>query len=207
MFAMDEATKAYLDYLDKEMTIMGILSTFCVAAAALIIDRLSSADNKSLFGRLATAHPMQIYCGAGLMMLAGLCFYLQRSRLAHFYGSICMSMARPDMHDWDTARWLAEVYSWATWLRYRIAFIFLTVTPVVFAFALCETIYPSRRSLWAYEISIIPLIVVAMAIHTAIYLTFKFSNNPYRCFSFRTFRQDWRRRGEMRNVADHRDLP
>jgi hypothetical protein len=28
--------KPYLDYLDKEMTIMGILSAFCVGAAALV---------------------------------------------------------------------------------------------------------------------------------------------------------------------------
>jgi hypothetical protein len=31
----DGCAKAYLEYRDKEMTIMGILSTFCAAAAVL----------------------------------------------------------------------------------------------------------------------------------------------------------------------------
>src|SRR5262245_45379342 len=35
---------AYLAYLDKEMTIMGILSTFCVAVIALMVDRVGSAE-------------------------------------------------------------------------------------------------------------------------------------------------------------------
>jgi hypothetical protein len=41
--------KSYLEYLDKEMTIMGILSTFCVAAAFLVIDRVCGADKSSTF--------------------------------------------------------------------------------------------------------------------------------------------------------------
>jgi hypothetical protein len=52
-----EATKACLEYLDKEMTIMGILSTFCFAAAALVIDRAASADKTSFFKDVLTHHP------------------------------------------------------------------------------------------------------------------------------------------------------
>ena len=33
------ATKPYLDYLEKEMLIQGILSSFCVVAAAGVFDR------------------------------------------------------------------------------------------------------------------------------------------------------------------------
>jgi hypothetical protein len=201
MPAIDEATKAYIDYLDKEMTIMGILSTFCVAAAALVIDRISSAESHSFFARLATAHPVQIYVGSGLLMLAGLYFYLQRSRLAHFYGSICMSIIMPQLHEWSTERWLVEAYSWATWLRYRIAFMLLTLTVVVFGFAICETIYPSQHHLWLYELPLLVLIAAGTGIHTMIYMTYRYNNNPYHCFSVRTFRKDWRTRKELRNVG------
>jgi hypothetical protein len=91
-----DGTKAYLEYLDKEMTIMGILSTFCVAAAALLIDRVGSAGHDSFFEGLAKSHIVQVLIGSGLLMLAGLYFYLQRSILAFFYGSICMSIAKRD---------------------------------------------------------------------------------------------------------------
>lgn len=41
---MANTASSYLEYLDKEMTIMGILSTFCVAVVALVLDRVGSAD-------------------------------------------------------------------------------------------------------------------------------------------------------------------
>jgi hypothetical protein len=99
-----EGTKAYLEYLDKEMTIMGILSTFCVAAAALVIDRVGSAEHDSFFGGLAKSHIVQVLIGSGLLILAGLYFYLQRSTLAFFYGSICMSIAKRTGLNRDTER-------------------------------------------------------------------------------------------------------
>jgi len=67
-----DGTKAYLEYLDKEMTIMGILSTFCVAAAALLIDPVGSAEHNTFFGGLAQSHIVQVLIGSGLLMLAGL---------------------------------------------------------------------------------------------------------------------------------------
>jgi hypothetical protein len=44
-------TKKYLEYLDKEMTIMGILSAVCVAAPAGILNAVLSKDSdvKSMF--------------------------------------------------------------------------------------------------------------------------------------------------------------
>jgi hypothetical protein len=38
----------YLEYLDKEMHILGVLSTFCLAVPSLIIERIASMDDKSL---------------------------------------------------------------------------------------------------------------------------------------------------------------
>ena len=189
-----EATKAYLEYLDKEMTIMGILSTFCVAAAALVVDRVASAEKDSLFHSLAGTHPFQVFLGAGLLMGAGLFFYLQRSRLAHFYGSICMSVAEPDCTEWDTQRWLVEAYSWATWIKYRIAFLLLALTPVVFVHALYQTMRPAWPPLWGWEWGIVAAITIGILGHTTVYSTYRYSNHPYRSFSARTFLRDWRNR-------------
>jgi len=43
--------KHYLDYLDKEMTIMGILSAFCVAVVAALLNGIFTAD-KGLWSEL-----------------------------------------------------------------------------------------------------------------------------------------------------------
>jgi hypothetical protein len=139
-----DGTKAYLEYLDKEMTIMGILSRCCVAAAALVVDRVGSAEHESFFGGLAKSHIVQVLIGSCLLMLAGLYFYLQRSTLAFFYGSICMSIAKRAGNKSDSERWLIEVDSWATWLRYRLGFMFLTLAAVFFMFLAFQTICPAR---------------------------------------------------------------
>jgi hypothetical protein len=207
---IEDPTKAYIDYFDKEMTIMGILSTFCVAAASLVIDRLSGATGGAFFARLATLHPVQIYLGASLLLIAGLCFYLQRSKLGHFYGSICMSVAMPTLHPWNTQRWLTEAYSWGTWLRYRIAFIVLAIAFIVFVFAIGETMYPTRLylwgyGLWCYELLLVGLIVLSFGGHTMVYMTYRYSNNPYRHFkrlSLRTFPTAWKERKTPNHVGD-----
>lgn len=191
----DDPIKVYLDYLDKEMTIMGILSTFCVAAAALVIDRVSSAEHTYFFGRLATDHPVQVYIGSGFLLAAGLCFYLQRSRLAHFYGSICMSRVMPSVTEWkSTERWLVEAYSWAPWLRYRIAFLFLILTSVVYIHVIYQEIYPVKWSLWWLEWTLLGLSVIGISLHTLVKVTYRYENHPWHHFSFKTFRADWRKR-------------
>src|SRR5579872_5574409 len=135
LFIMTESKgdpKPYLEYLDKEMTIMGILSTFCVAAASLVVDRVASAEKESLFKSLSEHHSLSVFVGSGFLVAAGLCFYLQRSILAHLYGGICMSIAHRDFHKRDTRTWLREAYSWRTWLRYRTGFTFLMLATVVY---------------------------------------------------------------------------
>ena len=132
MSSSTDATKAYLEYLDKEMTIMGILSTFCVAAAALVIERVGNAEKGTLFRELLYGQPVVVFSGAAALLIAGLCFYLQRSRLAHYYGGICMSMTGLTKDEGTTAEWLEEAYSWRTWRRYRAGFGFLSVTGVFF---------------------------------------------------------------------------
>jgi hypothetical protein len=196
-----EPTKSYLDYLDKEMTIMGILSTFCVAAASLIIDRLSSAVATNIgtpfFARVATLHPVQIYLGAALLMLAGLFFYLQRSRLALFYGGICMSVAMPDLAGWTVEDWLTEAYSYAAWIRYRVAFIILTAAGIVFAFGIVETIYPNPSYLWKAELILLLPIMLGMSFHNLLCFVYRYADSPWSEFSITTFKEDWRHREEV----------
>jgi hypothetical protein len=192
-----EGTKAYLEYLDKEMTIMGILSTFCVAAAALVIDRVGSADKSSFFGGLAANHIVQVFVGCGLLMLAGLYFYLQRSVLAHYYGSLCMSMAKPGSHDWNTERWLIEVYSWITWLRYRLGFMFLTLTALVFVAVIDQEIRPCRSHLWVWvELVLFLVIFGVFVLYNVVLSTYRYEDCPRKALRIKTFLADWQHREE-----------
>jgi hypothetical protein len=194
-----DGTKAYLEYLDKEMTIMGILSTFCVAAAALVIDRVGSAEHDSFFGGLAKSHIVQVLIGSGLLMLAGLYFYLQRSTLAYFYGSICMSIAKRAGNNAATERWLIEVDSWATWLRYRLGFMFLTLAAVFFMFLTFQTICPSRPPGWAwFEGLLLATIALGFFLHNVILSAYRYEDDPTDAFTFHHFLTDWRKRGQGR---------
>jgi hypothetical protein len=84
----------YLQYLDKEMTIMGILSTFCVAVVALVLDRVGSAEpsKQTFFYFLWKNQSFYIVLGSSCIALAAALFYQQRSALAWFYGQISLSI-------------------------------------------------------------------------------------------------------------------
>jgi len=143
--------KEYLEYLDKEMTIMGILSTFCAAAVALVLGRIGDIDltKKTVFLAIWEQHAVAVLTGSGLLLLAALFFYLQRSTLAYFYGGISLSLSNheeaPTYHgrghrqavkersQWRTTNWLTEADSWATWFRYRVGFLCLSLAFYAYA--------------------------------------------------------------------------
>jgi len=90
MTTLADSNKPFLDYLDKEMTIQGILSAFCVAAAGVVFDRILGPRDASPFilHLQQVAHIFVLAAGAGLL-LAAVFFYLQRSGLAwHLIGFI-----------------------------------------------------------------------------------------------------------------------
>ena len=63
----EKPEKTYLDYLDKEMTIMGLLSTFCVAVVALALERVASAKEGGLVAVWELGYRF-IVIGSGLML-------------------------------------------------------------------------------------------------------------------------------------------
>jgi hypothetical protein len=149
-----DAAKPYLDYLDKEMTIEGILSAFCVAVGAAAFDRVLGAKSdtaSSLVKALQDfSYPYVLAAIIGLMV-AALFFYLQRSVLAWLYGQISLRVTC-EMHNITTEAdttsfraWLDIGDSWSLWNRYKFGWSFLAVTAVEVLVALFFSI--SRRSL------------------------------------------------------------
>lgn len=118
---MDGDSKPYMEYLDKEMTIMGILSGFSAAAAALVVEKVAGATSGAL-AVLFKCQASPLLVGAGAFLLAALFFYLQRSHLAWYYGQIALAQARSGQSPHSTSWWLSRADGWDTWLNYRRAF-------------------------------------------------------------------------------------
>ncbi len=83
-------TKEYLDYLSKEMTIMGILSGVSIATPAGILHAVLSKDDP---GNLWSSGQVFIAAGSVLCVMAAGFFYKQRSLLAWYYDQIALTEA------------------------------------------------------------------------------------------------------------------
>lgn len=143
--SLAESTKPYLDYLDKEMTIQGILSGFCVAAGALAFDRVLAikADSpSSLVADLQSfSYPYALAAIVGLMTAAAF-FYAQRSQLAWLHGQISLAVTRemqgtpapPNTNSLADGIDIGD--SWSLWSRYKFGISFLLVSAAEVALAL-----------------------------------------------------------------------
>jgi hypothetical protein len=159
-----DATKPYLEYLDKEMTIQGILSAFCVTASAAGLDRVLGAD-KNKANELITAlqKHAQPYVIAAVIALvwAGWLFYLQRSALALLHGKISLaatremqkSQIRNDSYSIEEALEVSD--SWTLWNRYKWGLTLLAVSATECGLALifAELNLPARAEHWLYAIA------------------------------------------------------
>jgi hypothetical protein len=140
-----DVAKPYLDYLDKEMTIEGILSAFCVAVGGIAFDRVlgAKADSVSWLVRQLQdfSYPFVLAAIVGLLT-AALFFYLQRSTLAWHYGEISFAVATELGGGAGRASGaslldsLDEAHSWSAWNRYKFGWSFLAVTAVEILLAL-----------------------------------------------------------------------
>jgi hypothetical protein len=113
----------YLTYLDKEMTIMGILSGFCVATLAASIKVFTSKD-ASAAQLLWQVCPLPILFAHAMLLFAALAFYRQRSLLAWYYGQIALEDSGYST-GCDLYQWLANADGWDTWINYQRGFWFL----------------------------------------------------------------------------------
>jgi hypothetical protein len=137
----------FLGYLDKEMTIMGILSAFSVAAPAGILVTVLGKDSQ-VTSKLWNDMAPFLIVGSILCVLAALLFYKQRSVLAWNYGQICLIQAQRGTNsdfDAELAGWLRDVDGWDTWWPYCCAFTFLVAG---FADYILAIIFESMSQHW-----------------------------------------------------------
>jgi len=122
--------KLFLDYLKVEMTIMGLLSAFCVAALGVAAKVATNEPQAGWFKALWDVSSYYVLAAAALVLLAALLFYLQRSELAWHYGQLTLSIQDADIGVDSTKDLLSSADSWATWARYHYAFAALVAAGV-----------------------------------------------------------------------------
>ena len=118
----EHRVKPYLDYLDKEMTIMGILSTFSVLVPAVVIERTASSPDGAFLHSIWDSGHSYLWLASILMLVAASLFYSQRSRLAWHYGQTIISITIPGHNGAGWKQWGKDADSWQTWRPYDMAF-------------------------------------------------------------------------------------
>jgi hypothetical protein len=185
-----DAGNRYVEYLDKEMTIMGILSTFCMVVVGGCATLLSDVakEQHGWFTSFWHAQGPFILCGSAAIVLSAFLFYRQRSLLSYCVGQIHLSSKYQECADGSPRELHERANSWKTWRYYRLAFICLFtaaayLTRVTLMYAL-ETgdrflrFLAANRTweLWAPAILCLILCVsVCMAFDA-----FPFDDHPYR---------------------------
>jgi hypothetical protein len=181
--ADSDQTGAYCDYLDKEMTIMAILSTFSVAVPAAVLDRVLGAKAeddlwlRDLWSRASTLLEM----GTLAFVLATLAFYLQRSHLASCLGQIRFSKTPAQYPGLTERDLLRDADSWTTWRWYRIGFVSLSVGAVLYLAALfhSKSLAEDNRQWWLVIIAAVPAALVT-ALDLWIQSRYPLEDHPWR---------------------------
>jgi hypothetical protein len=192
LMATQDTTKLYLDYLEKEMTITGILSTFCVAVVGLALQKVVSANPEETpyLNDIWKQGWLSLILASLWMLLAALFFYRQRSRLGWVYGQISLSVSVTPQR---TNEWLNEADSWPTWLHYHTGFAFMMLAFCYYGLAIwCAS--SKNVSLWIsvhYFLStILPLLVVitTLAARAMVFHRYPNVDHPFKKFFLSLFR-------------------
>jgi hypothetical protein len=181
-----EGTTLYLDYLDEEMNIMGILSAFCTATVALALKELLGADADKPLGQIWINSRGFVIVGSLLILGAAASFYRQRSDLAWYYGQISLTRAAPEVTDVNVFDWLKDADSWKTWIPYRCAFFFLWPGLAAYmvgavSYDWCDSVRPITLEIYA---SIVATLLLVCWRSACILAAYPYDDNPLTWSSF-----------------------
>lgn len=214
-------TKPYLEYLDKEMAIMGILSAVSVIAPGGILSALLAGEKgtPNAAGQLWNSCSGFILAGATFCIVSALYFYKERSTLAWFYGQICLKEALNPTDFEEIQNWLKDADSWEAWWPYSCAFTLLIAGFVEYLLASVFYLFPGHwrwlsSHLWGSEVLCFlacPLLSVPVALLQRHAMTkYKFSEDYWEAFRSdlfsskdATFRSDVSASKDATNPHDH----
>jgi hypothetical protein len=174
---------SYLEYLDKEMTIMGILSTFSITSAALFLNAVGSAEpsKQTLFLPLWAKEHWYILAGSAWMVAAAGLFYDQRSTLAWYYGQLTLAIEAPKkINSLDPVQWMQDADCWTAWLPYSLACWSLALGFIAYAFAILELATHQRLPWFAVAASVV--VILAATSDAYIFRNFPYEDEPRKAF-------------------------
>ena len=176
---MTEDPNPYLEYLNKEMTIMGVLSAFSIGTTALVIDKTIGGE-KGALKELWPTHAECLLAGIAALTLSALLFYRQRSYLAWYYGQIALARVKGAAADAPLSQWLKDVDSWETWIHYRSAFLALSFAFVELALALVGSLnVPHVGSHYDTLVPLTALIVFGL-LQRHVLTRYRYDDHPWR---------------------------
>lgn len=159
-----DATKPYLDYLDKEMTIQGVLSAFCMLVTAGVLDRVIAADaskRTNVIIELQTSALAYLAAAITALVLAAWFFYWQRADLAEVHGDLSRATTRETLNlkipkdSYSVEQAIDKGDSWKLWHPYKWGLALLAVSVTEFALAIVKAEWRSwlpdswdLRTLW-----------------------------------------------------------
>jgi hypothetical protein len=186
--------KPFLEYLDKEMTIMGLLSAFSIAVASFTTERIVSSEKGFLsdLWRFGQGH---VIVGSTAAVLGALYFYLQRSHLAWYYGEIALAQSKGESESKWMKTLLKWVHGWDTWVRYQTGFGMLTVAFASYGYAVASTLHPLIATVsltWSLWIPLV-LALCVMAVRWRILISFAYEDHPFITCSEKLFGVDLKR--------------
>jgi hypothetical protein len=152
----DPDPKPYLDYLDKEMAIMGLLSTFCVLVIGLTVNSSLSAERGELKNVWPYGH-WYLLGGSFWTLIAALLFYRQRSLLAYYYGQIALCHVQGSAGEFENVESaMLDADAWITWFFYQCGFACLIAGFVNYGIALLSLTVPGVRdptAIWSLALA------------------------------------------------------
>jgi hypothetical protein len=189
---VSDKSAEYRKYLDKEMTIMGILSAFSVSAVVIVLKGLGDAKSDSVLRAIWDQGAVFVVTGCLFALTAALFFYLERSILAWYYGQLCL--AENGLTLYSVRDWLYDADSWATWNRYKFAFALLSLSFFEFSCSLIAAAsnFTNKYLTFLHDrpqvctvINLLPIVLPVCLIsvllaHTLLLNRLRYSDEPYR---------------------------
>ena len=192
--------KQYLDYLDKEMTIMGVLSAFSAGVLAILADKMivGQANNPcTMWNNCAGCQKYLIIAAYTGFLLATYFFYKQRSKLAQYHGDISWLIAinisdtikngstsgefenfpkNEDEREVNIDNKINKTHRWSFWLRLDFA-MFCIAYAVINLIILSLNWVPD--CCFAIPLIIALLFIIVFIIHACVYCSNNTKERPY----------------------------
>lgn len=113
-----ESAKTYLDYIDKEMTFCGIITTFSLACVLFSINKMFGKDDGPLH---IEYNSLYFIIALILLLVAAYLLFKQRSDLAYYYGQISLEISMPGYTGKSINELFEKVDAWSFWYPYFYA--------------------------------------------------------------------------------------